>query len=263
MANEVVENSTEDAERRYKTPALEKGLDILELLAQQDEPLTTSQIAAGLNRSVSELFRMVLTLESRGYIAQIGGKEGYGLTNKMFSLGVAQTSIKTLIELALPAMKTLVNQSGQSCHMTVASNDQIVVVSRIESPREMGFSVRVGYRRPLVDSTSGIVLYAFNPEDKRQVIIEKISATASSAVLKEYLANANQAIKLGFVKRHSDFVKGVVDFSSPILGNDGAVAALTVPYVSCVPELCSEQEALDLLLEATAKISALYQTEGR
>ena len=67
-----------DHDRKYRAPALEKGLDILELLARHGAPMTTSQMAATLGRSVSELFRMVLALEFRGYIeASPDGRDGW------------------------------------------------------------------------------------------------------------------------------------------------------------------------------------------
>ena len=69
----------------YSAPALEKGLDILELLAHQSEGLTKSQLARLLQRSVSEIFRMLLCLEGRGYIAQVS-EERYSLTLKLFQL---------------------------------------------------------------------------------------------------------------------------------------------------------------------------------
>ena len=71
--------AVDDAEdRKYRAPALEKGLDVLELLSAHGEPLTPSQMSATLGRSVSELFRMIQVLEFRGYIEQSSG--GYRLT---------------------------------------------------------------------------------------------------------------------------------------------------------------------------------------
>src|SRR5690625_6410198 len=67
-------DGSEDDGRKYRAPALEKGLDVLELLASHGGPLTTSQMATLLGRSVSELFRMVLALEYRGYIALAEGR---------------------------------------------------------------------------------------------------------------------------------------------------------------------------------------------
>ena len=68
---------------KYATPALDKGLDIIEFLAHDSTGATMSQLARELNRTVSEIFRMLLTLERRGYIAQVA-KDRYSLTLKLF-----------------------------------------------------------------------------------------------------------------------------------------------------------------------------------
>ena len=54
---------------KYTAPALEKGLDILEHLSRSDAGLTQAEIARVLGRSVSEIFRMLVVLQERGYIA--------------------------------------------------------------------------------------------------------------------------------------------------------------------------------------------------
>jgi uncharacterized membrane protein len=54
---------------RYAAPALDKGLDILELLSSVSEALTHSEIASRLGRTLTEVFRMLVCLEQRGYIS--------------------------------------------------------------------------------------------------------------------------------------------------------------------------------------------------
>ncbi len=125
----------EDEERKYSAPALEKGLDVLELLAARGTPLTMSQIATELGRSVSELFRMVDALVHRGYVTQSESGDGFELTNKLFALGVARAPTKSLLEDALPEMRKLSRVIGQSCHLAVVSEEQMVVVARIEVAR--------------------------------------------------------------------------------------------------------------------------------
>lgn len=266
-ANEQIASNAgtkvEDQERRYRAPALEKGLDILELLAREGEPLNTPQIAARLGRSVSELFRMVLTLEDRGYIVQARGREGYGLTNKLFSMGLAQTPMRSLVELAAQEMKILAEEIGQSCHMTVVSNKQIVVVARIESPRDLGFSVRLGYRRPVVESTSGVILYAFMSEQDKPAGLANLASSTDNAVMQHFLEKVKLAEQNGFIKSPSDFVEGVVDLSAPIMGNKGVIAALTIPYVRCFPEKSDVDETLGLLRDTCKRLSELLQAEGR
>lgn len=175
MSDTTSAKAVEDDGRKYKAPALEKGLDILELLASTAEPMTTSQIAAKLGRSVSELFRMVLALEYRGYIVPSDdGRDGYILSNKLFTLGIARAPTKTLLEEALPVMSALSREIGQSCHLAVISGDQIVVVGRIESPGDLGFSVRVGYRRPMVKAASGRILFGFQAEDTQEIMRQSL-----------------------------------------------------------------------------------------
>ena len=54
--------------KNYTAPALDKGLDILELLSENQEGLTQAQIADRLNKSVNEIYRMISTLRNREYV---------------------------------------------------------------------------------------------------------------------------------------------------------------------------------------------------
>lgn len=73
MKAAVNENAdSSDAERRtYSAPALEKGLDILEMLCRSEQPLSQKEIAQKLGRSVGEIYRMVTCLVDRDYVAQV------------------------------------------------------------------------------------------------------------------------------------------------------------------------------------------------
>src|SRR4051794_36894767 len=74
------------AVQKYRAPALEKGLDVLELLAAEEQPLTLSTISERLGRSAGELFRMLQVLEFKGFITLVPNGAGYVLTNKLFAL---------------------------------------------------------------------------------------------------------------------------------------------------------------------------------
>jgi len=219
----------EDTDRKYRAPALEKGLDVLELLAAHRTPLTLSQISAALDRSVSELFRMVQVLEFRGYVGPAPTGEGLVLTNKLFALGMTRAPAKDLLEAALPQMRKLSVVIGQSVHMAVVSADQMVVVARIEAPGDLGFSVRVGYRRPLVEATSGLVLYAFQPDKIRADWRARLKPAAGE-LWSDFETRATTARKVGYVRADSAVARQITDLSAPIMGAEGVAAALTVPY---------------------------------
>jgi DNA-binding IclR family transcriptional regulator len=251
-------------ESRYRAPALEKGLDVLELLAGQTEPMTLTAIVKQLGRSHGELFRMVQVLEHRGYIEQEQGAEGYRLTDRLFSLGMQQPRNATLLEVALPVMRQLAQAVGQSCHLAMHSLGDIVVVARIESAELLGFSVRIGYRRPLPKSASGSVLYAFQPEDVRRRWEGMFNPKLSRDELTEFRTQADSIRERHVALTPSKFVVGVTDISAPVMRGGLASAALTVPFLKKLQPSMSPSETAELVREAANRISAqLVESDSR
>jgi DNA-binding IclR family transcriptional regulator len=246
-------DSLEDDGRKYRAPALEKGLDVLELLSQHGAPLTPSQMSTLLGRSVSELFRMIQVLEFRGYIEP--SASGYRLTNRLFTLGIAHGPAKDLVEAALPHMRELAESTVQSCHLVVRSDDQIVVVARIEAPGDLGYSVRIGYRRSIVDATSGLLFYGFANERTQTHLRESLTARHGKKRIADYVAAAQAASAAGHAERPSDFVKGVTDLVAPIMGAEGIIATLITPYIERTPPLGSIKAAVEQLHRAATAIS--------
>ena len=69
----------------YPVPALEKGLDIVETLAAAAVPQSLAELADALDRSSSELFRMLNCLERRGYVKRDGSSGKYALTLRLYN----------------------------------------------------------------------------------------------------------------------------------------------------------------------------------
>ncbi len=245
------QDQTDD--RKYRAPALEKGLDVLELLSSQGEAMTPSQMSATLGRSVSELFRMIQVLEFRGYIEQ--SSDGYRLTNRLFTLGMTQAPIKSLVDVAMPAMRDLASATMQSCHLVVPSGDQIVVIARIESPGDLGYSVRIGYRRSILHATSGLMFYSRANERARKHLHDLLAAEHGQATVAAFAERAIAMTQGAHVERASDFVKGVTDLVAPIMGSDGVIATLITPFIEQVPLACTRQEAAAILVRITGVIS--------
>lgn len=241
-------------ERKYRAPALEKGLDVLELLSSYGQPMTPSQMSVVLGRSVSELFRMIQVLEFRGYIEPSPG--GYRLTNRLFTLGLAQAPVKTLVEAALPVMRDLAEATSQSCHLVSPSEDQIVVVARIEGPGDLGFSVRIGYRRNMIDATSGLMLYGLASARTRENLRNRLIERHGPERFQAFEAQSAAAAEQGYARRPSDFVRGVTDLTAPVMGADGVLAALITPYIERTPPTGDIDTALEHLRRAAQAISA-------
>src|SRR3954468_2582887 len=117
----------------YSAPALEKGLDILELLASAAEGLTQAVIAQRLERSTAEIFRMLSVLERRGYL--IRHPDGsYRLSLRLFELAHQHPPLQRLCGVALPAMQELAQVTRQSAHLVIHFARRILVVAQVDSP---------------------------------------------------------------------------------------------------------------------------------
>jgi len=152
---------------RYEAPALEKGLDIVELLAAEPDALGQQQIAQRLGRSSSEIFRMLDVLERRGWIAR-RADGAYATTLTLFELAHRQAPVHRLLAAAMPQMQALARDTRQSNHLVVHYERRVLVIAQVDSPEPMGFSVRQGAHFPFrADRVSAWVLTAFAPPEQR------------------------------------------------------------------------------------------------
>lgn len=239
---------------KYAVPALEKGFDVIELLAQCPNPLTLSQISVRLGRSPNELFRVVRGLEARGYVVVSDRAQAYKLTNKLFSLSVNSPVGQNLVSAAMPIMQTLVESTFQACHLVVATEDQMVVIASAEAPGNLNFCVRVGFRQKLVNSTSGVILYAFEKPQTKALMREYLAIDTDPDTWKTFEAKAIRASSQGFFEERSAFTEGITDISCPVFSSTARVSALTMPTIktklSSPIHICLEK-----LRDAASKIS--------
>ena len=218
--------------RSYSVPAAEKALDIIEFLASQPDGLTATEIAGALGRTVHELYRVILVLEARGYLYRRSGSDRYRLSLKLFELAHQTSSVRQLTDSALPVMQALAPKAQQSCHLAVMSGHEALIVLQIDSPLPMRYSVMLGAKFDFVETSSGVVIYAYSPEPVRQQLDAWLMAQGRSAEIAEVAARASSILELGYEVKTSLAVGGVTNISVPVLDYLGhVVAALTVPYV--------------------------------
>jgi len=245
-----------EIKRYYPTPALEKGLDILELFASTPAGLTVSEVARKLDRTVSEIFRMLLCLEQRGYLAQSANKERYHLTLRLFRLAQEHPPTKRLVTEALPIMHWVAHELRQSCHLGVLDGGHVVILAQVDSPESTGFYVKVGSKVDLMHAATGHVILAHQSDDACQRAIEEWgweSKKKKPADLEEHLAKIRVR---GYERRASYEITGVVNISFPVLNAQGdAVAGLTVPYVRRIEDTIGISEVVASLRTASQQIS--------
>lgn len=218
---------------RYSAPALEKGLDILELLSLRDEGLSQRQLADALGRTVGEIYRMLSCLVDRDYVALEKPGDRYFLGPKLFELSHRHPPSRRLLDVAIPHLRNVARELNQSCHLVVPHRGNGVVVAQEDCPGSLTFAVRMGTPVSPTESASGRVLLAFRDERERNDLTGGDEGAA--ARLAELAETLDEIRANGFCEMESKRVRGIHDTSFPIEDRPGhAIAALTVPLVQRV-----------------------------
>lgn len=238
----------------YTAPALEKGLDILEALAGQAEPLSLTRLAAELGRSKSEIFRMVMVLLERGYVAREPESDTLRLTDRLFTLGLRTPRARDLVSAAMPLMTALAERTEFSLHLVVVHQGKTVVLGAAPGGRDLVFSLRLGFHRPALDATSGKVIMAFQKPVIQAAMMREarplMPAGFDETPVVEDLARIRAA---GFDYHESRHFIGLVDLCCPVLDGEGrAVASILMTCLRRPGQAVDLEDQLPALQEVCA-----------
>lgn len=255
----------EDASDRYRAPALDKGLDILELLAATDESMTQAEIAKALGRSPNEIYRMLDRLVRRGYVARILG-DRYELTLRLFALAHQHAPVRRLVSQALPVLRQFSRRAEQACHLAIYDRGRVIVVAQMDAPSYWSYSIRVGARVSLYNTGSGHVLLAFASAEERSLMEAEHEIAAEDRGRPSDLDERLEAIRArGYEAMPSFQSESVFNLSAPVLGpGESAIAVLTCPFLPRVDrtDVPDRDKALAILLEATRELSIVLGKGG-
>lgn len=253
-----VKEELKEQSGKYHAPALEKGLDILEYLAFEGKPLSQTDIAAGINKSPNEIYRMLVCLEQRGYLLrdEISGK--YRQTLKLFHLSHRHSPIDEMRRAARYPMDDLAERIKQSCHLCVIYQDKLIVIAQSRSPEPIALSIEEGSLFPVMLTASGRVLLSFMEEYERLEFLRRNDLFVSYPVSRQqkFLTGLRDIKTKGYYITDSDLATGVVDISVPIRNGLDAIASLTVSILSIqLEKTLTYDDIVEIVKQTADKIS--------
>lgn len=229
--------NSETKTEKYSAPALSKGLDILELLASRSTGMKKTEVANALDRSLSEIFRMLAVLTDRHYVAYDAVSERYSLTQKMFELAHRHPPVKRLTSVAGYVMDQLAADLNQSVHLAILHGSEILVIAQTDAPGNNNTSVRLGARIPVIYTASGAVLLAKMSEERRAEIYSR-SSEATDERIEFFERLVEQVTKHGYCDSPSQVIVGVHNIAAPVFDfSNDTLAAITIPFVKRLTRL--------------------------
>lgn len=250
----TIETAPGQTERSKKSdvPAVEKALDVLELLSEKPNGLTMNELTGALSRSMGEIYRIVIYLASRGYLQRDTETDKYTVTLRMFELSHRYEPTDNLLKLATPVLERISFRTEQSCHLAVLYQMSVLVLASIPSPRPAGYSVKTGSVFPFLRTSSGAVILSFLEQNQRDRYLASLPPGDQSALIERIgRIRAN-----GFEKAPSSLVHGVTSISAPVFSRDGVIAAVTSGFVLQADQRSSLED-----MQVEIRDSARYLSE--
>ena len=159
----------------YNIQTVTNALRLLEAFQQGEEELGVTELARRLDLHKNNVFRLLATLEEKGYVEQQIGGDRYRLGVSCLLLGNAYCR-NGLVASARPALQDLATRCGESAHLGTLDDFEVVHLDGIQPEQLLLSGLRVGARLPLHCSAVGKVLLAYAPPETREQFDRQVVA---------------------------------------------------------------------------------------
>lgn len=246
---------------RYLVPGLIRGLQALSAFTPDRRDMTLSDIARVLNLSRSAAFRSVYTLAQMGYLLHDEDRKTYSLGPAVMRLGFGYPATRELVEVALPELARLRNETDWSTHLGVRDGALVLYMLRVPSRLGLGSIVHVGSRLPAASTTMGRVLLADLDEETIVALYRDRAALGGGRNrdpgMSDLLAQWRRDRQSELVTQIGSFEAGITSVAAPLRDMSGKVIA-AINATQSVDDRAAIPSHICEAVQATAqKISTL------
>jgi DNA-binding IclR family transcriptional regulator len=208
--------------------SLQVGLNILEVLAMEKEPLKFTDIQNLTAMTKSNLYKYLSTLSQFGLIYRNPDTNAYTLGHKLVQLGNVALGQTSLIEVVIPYFKKITEKTSLTVLLAVPSKNGPLVSYILSAAYGINIGAQIGTHLPLSSST-GVVFSAFEKNALMKEWEEEELSKFTKSELQQFQSEKEKTRKLFFVSKTEPLVKHVSSFSVPILNfNRELLGAITI-----------------------------------
>lgn len=245
----------------YIIQSVAHALDVVEQFCGEADELGVTELSKRLKLHKNNVFRLLATLESRGYIEQNRATENYRLGIRCLQLGQSYVAHMGLLRQARPIMADLVRQVRESVYVAVLRRNALVPVEVLEADRPVRMTSPLGEPLPLHCTAAGKAFLAFEPDDDLKAFLPdglskftERTITERSALQQQLrsVASSGYAIDTG---EHVEDLRAVAvpirDYTRTVVGT---LAVAGPAYRLQIERL--EKELAPLVLKAGRELSS-------
>ncbi len=212
----------------YIIQSVAHALDVVEQFSDDADELGVTELSKRLKLHKNNVFRLLATLESRGYIEQNRSSENYRLGIRCLQLGQSYAQHTGLLRQAKPVLSELVRQTRETGYVAVLRRNSMVPIDMVDADRAVRITLPLGDALPMHCTAAGKAYLAFEPEDEARALLPDTlpkltdrTVTDRQAVLQQLksVVSSGYAVDMG---EHIEDVRAVAvpirDYTRSLVG---------------------------------------------
>jgi IclR family KDG regulon transcriptional repressor len=251
--------------RDYNIAAVDRTLDLLEALSRIG-PASLAALAESAGCTRTAAFRLLRTLQGRGFTIQDEARGLWRLGARWSALGRAASEQGALAATAMPFLAALGKATSENVYLRVRDGMESETVAIYQTDPTIRMYSEVGKRGPLHAGSSRILL-AFAPEAvQTQLLAQRLNRyTPATRIDSTWIAADLQRIRTrGYLITSDEVVAGAVGIAAPVRDAAGAVIAvlhISSPSMRMRPP--RPRNLLPQVMDAAARLSEALGAVGK
>jgi len=243
---------------------LEKGLRLLEELAESAEGLTAVELAERIGVHKTSAYRYINSLLDMDYI-QSDGDGRYHLGNKILELSSQLLRRMPLRKTAHPFLVKLSADTQKTVHLCVLDGHDVIYIDKLESQKTLPIMSRIGSRAPAYCTGVGKALLSVLPTDQVVSLLQeappkKRTPTTITDPIK-LLEEIKTTAERGYAIDNGEHEEGIKCFAAPIKEYGGDVVG-AISATGLQREFDSSEEAEKMISAVTKTAMEISQALG-
>jgi len=246
--------------RNPSVQSVERAIDILETFSANQPRLGVGELSRRVDLPKSTVFRLLTTLESRGFVAQNSETGLYNLGIKLIPLANSVYVYSDLRQVARPYLRSLADTLEETTSLSVLVDTETIHLYQVEfTGRLVVRAGRAGHRIPFHATSGGKVIAAFLPEAEMEALLASPLPNLTSATITDSDTLKSQLLEVrtrGYAISIEELEEGLHAISSPIYNHEGnVIASVSVSGPSYRLTRSRIEESSPLVIQAADQIS--------
>ena len=230
------------------TGALDKALDVLDLVAASAEGMAQTDIADRLAIPRTTSYRLLATLVKRGLLRRDALRKVYCLGFRCFEMARQAHASPDLAAACLVEMRALRDLTGETCYLGVLDGLEVLSLERCDGAHSHRSAAVLGQRKPLYCTSQGKAILSRLDAPRRDALLQSLvlrPLTASTITdRRRLLAELRLTQARGYAIDDEEILDQVRCVGAPVIDGQGRVrGAISI----AAPAYRMTRERLDLL----------------